>query len=203
MEFWWLLLLPLMGGLIGWLTNRIAIQMLFYPRRPLMVFGRRWQGLIPRRQAEIAVKVAELVEREIFHQHLLREQIRQLPIGEGLNRFAEKLIRERLAPRLREIPLLGRLVGDGLIIRMEEAAKKTLAEETPPLLEEWVEVLEKNLNVHDRIRESVLAFDPVKLEKIVRDLAHKEFRRIEWLGGFLGFVIGIVQAAITLFFIRY
>ena len=32
MENWELLLMPLVGGIIGWITNMIAIKMLFYQK---------------------------------------------------------------------------------------------------------------------------------------------------------------------------
>ncbi|NPV27094.1 MAG: DUF445 family protein [Firmicutes bacterium] len=50
--------IPLISALIGWLTNVIAIRLLFRPVEPikLPLLNYELQGLIPRRQAEIAKK---------------------------------------------------------------------------------------------------------------------------------------------------
>lgn len=42
-----LILTPLITAGIGWLTNWVAIQMLFHPRVPMRVFFWKWQGLTP------------------------------------------------------------------------------------------------------------------------------------------------------------
>ena len=49
-----------------------------------------------------------------------------------------------------------------------------------------------------RFRYSLLAFDLITLERIIIDLAKKELRAIELLGGLLGFLIGIVQYLILI-----
>lgn len=201
MEIWWLLCLPLIGALIGWLTNRLAIQMLFRPRQPVRLLWWRWQGLIPRRQKDLAEKVAEIIEQEILAQHVLREELHRLPIHQWLNDFAEKVIRRRVAPKLQQMPIFGRLIGDAMIDKLESTAKEALADEAPPLMEKMVAELEKNLSVRDLVRQRVEDFDMDTLERVVRDLAQKEFNRIEWLGGILGFIIGLVQAIIGWFMI--
>jgi uncharacterized membrane-anchored protein YjiN (DUF445 family) len=55
---------PLIGGLIGWVTNYVAIRMLFRPTRA--VYAGRWRvpftpGVIPRRKDEIAQLLGDAV----------------------------------------------------------------------------------------------------------------------------------------------
>jgi uncharacterized membrane protein YheB (UPF0754 family) len=196
MDIWWLICLPLIGALIGWLTNRVAIQMLFRPRQPVRIFSWRWQGLIPRRQKDLAAKVAEIIEQEILQQHVLRAELHKLPIHQWLDDFAQKIIHLRVAPKLKKLPIFGHFIGESIIEKLEVIAKEALAEEAPPLMEQMVSELEKNLSVRDLVRQRVEDFDMDTLERVIRDLAHKEFSRIEWLGGILGFFIGTIQALI-------
>ena len=44
---------PLLGGVIGYVTNRIAVKMIFRPIKPVSVLGIKVQGLIGRRQREL------------------------------------------------------------------------------------------------------------------------------------------------------
>ena len=60
---------PLIGAVIGYFTNYIAVKMLFLPRREYRVFGRRvpfTPGIIPRRKKELARSVGRMVENELF-----------------------------------------------------------------------------------------------------------------------------------------
>ncbi len=56
------------SGLIGFATNWLAVQMLFYPRekRPLLR-----QGLIPAQKEKIALKLSEAIERELINPELI------------------------------------------------------------------------------------------------------------------------------------
>ena len=61
------ILLPSVGAMIGWFTNFIAIRMLFRPKKPVRLFGRfAFQGVLPRRQSELARIVGETVERDLL-----------------------------------------------------------------------------------------------------------------------------------------
>ena len=54
-----LILIPIISALIGWLTNWVAIRMLFHPRKPILIGNFKLQGLIPRRQPDIAEQAAD------------------------------------------------------------------------------------------------------------------------------------------------
>lgn len=56
-----LLLIPVITGIIGLVTNWAAVQMIFRPRR-FIGFGRiGWQGVVPARNDQFAREVAESV----------------------------------------------------------------------------------------------------------------------------------------------
>lgn len=189
-----LLAFPLIGAGIGWLTNRLAIQMLFRPREPLRIPGFRLQGLIPRRQAELAVRVGEIVETELFNQHLIRNEIRKMDLKPYLDQLAANIVWDRLAPKLRQIPLLGNFVNDRLLYNLNKLALEALAGETEPLLEKVSGEVEKHIAVRRIVEEKIHQFDLDQLEAIVRKLAHQEFRRIELLGAVIGFLVGAIQS---------
>ena len=55
---------PLLGALIGYVTNYIAIRMLFRPLRPWLLFGVRLPltpGIIPSKRGELAQRMGEMV----------------------------------------------------------------------------------------------------------------------------------------------
>jgi uncharacterized membrane protein YheB (UPF0754 family) len=196
MFYLYLMAAPILGALIGWLTNRIAIQMLFHPRQPRRFLGMRWQGLIPRRHEEIAEKTADLVVEELVSQHVLRSEIEKIDLTPMLDETITHLVWERLAPKLKGIPFLGGFVNDKLIAQLHTLACDELRKEAPKLRERIATMAESHLDLRPLIRDRILSFELEKLEAIVWHLAGKEFRQIEWLGAILGALIGATQAGL-------
>ena len=63
------LLPPLIGAVIGYFTNLIAVKMLFYPHEPVYVFGHRLPftpGAIPKGKARLAKSAGKIVQNELF-----------------------------------------------------------------------------------------------------------------------------------------
>jgi len=76
LEYLSLLLIPLVGAVIGYSTNLLAITMLFRPHRQLKVFGRRLPftpGLVPRQQRQLAQKMGASLSENILTSEALVE----------------------------------------------------------------------------------------------------------------------------------
>ena len=172
--------------------------MLFRPRKPVGLFKWKIQGLIPRRQVELATRVAEIVETELFNQHLIREEMKKIDLQPYLEQLATNIVWDRLGPRLKQIPILGNLVNDKFLYGLNKLALESLIGETEPLLEKVSTEVEKHIAVRKIIEEKIHAFDLDQLEDIVRKLAHKEFRSIEILGAVIGFMVGLLQCLLLL-----
>ncbi len=190
--------IPFVTAFIGWVTNWMAIQMLFRPREPWPIFRWKIQGLIPRRQEEIAERVAEVVEQEFISQHLIREQIAQLNVHSYVDGFVRHIVRERVAIKLRSIPLVGGMINDATLSNLERMALESIHAEIEPLRDRIATDIEARLQVRDIVRERILAFEMNKLEELVRRIAAREFQLIELLGGVLGFIVGLAQVGILL-----
>ena len=70
---WWVL--PVFGLLVGWLTNSIAIKLIFEPREPKRIMGLKVQGLFHQRQKEVAEEFGRLVCSDVFSDVRLREEL--------------------------------------------------------------------------------------------------------------------------------
>src|SRR3989344_9315004 len=84
------ILLPITGGIIGWLTNYLAIKLLFYPRKK--VFG--IQGLIPKRKEKLAEKIAEASLS--FLPSKIESLIKIPIIGDKITNYIEKEVAEKV-----------------------------------------------------------------------------------------------------------
>ena len=69
---------PLLGAIIGYVTNRIAIKMLFRPLNPKRIFGLRvplTPGVIPRNRFDLARTIGRMVSEQLLSPEALREQL--------------------------------------------------------------------------------------------------------------------------------
>ena len=69
---------PLIGAVIGYITNDIAIRMLFRPRRAKYIFGFRLPftpGLIPKEKARIAASIGEAISKNLMNREVLEKTL--------------------------------------------------------------------------------------------------------------------------------
>jgi uncharacterized membrane protein YheB (UPF0754 family) len=93
-----LLVPPLAGAIIGFVTNVLAIRMLFRPLKAYHVFGLRipfTPGILPRERAKLARSIGAMVQRELLTPEILRERLAGTDLRErfsrGLSRYTGQL----------------------------------------------------------------------------------------------------------------
>lgn len=88
-----LLIGPLVGGIIGYITNGIAIKMLFRPLKPIYIWGKKvpfTPGIIPKERDRIAHTIGQVVGKELINQETLRENL----LSQEMNVKLERSINE-------------------------------------------------------------------------------------------------------------
>ena len=56
--------------------------------------------------------------------------------------------------------------------------------------------LGEQLDLKQKVRERIMAFELDQMERLVLRVAKKELRHIEFLGGVLGLIVGLVEAGL-------
>jgi uncharacterized membrane protein YheB (UPF0754 family) len=80
-ELWLLVAPPLVGGVIGYFTNDIAIKMLFRPYRPIFIGNQRLPftpGLIPSNQERLAKRISDTIMGSLLTPEELQNLARRL-----------------------------------------------------------------------------------------------------------------------------
>lgn len=188
-------LLPLVGALIGYGTNRLAVGMIFRPIEPRRFLGLTFQGLVGRRQPELARSIGNVVG-----DHLLQpEDLEGVLESIDLEPMVEQAFAAGLEPKLaefRRMPLVGALLTEERVGDLRAQAVKGVMEQRAVLVEGFQEALDEGLDVHRIVEEKVASFPIARLEALIIEVAARELRSIEVLGGVLGALIGLVQAAL-------
>ena len=194
-----LYLLPPIAALIGWLTNFLAVKMLFHPKAPISIFGFEFQGVFPKRQAQLAAKLGDLVSEELFSVEEVTDRIKEVSTNQEtmdlIGRRIEKTIREKL---VKSFPMLSMFLSDDMVEKVTKLFKDELRNFIRESADGVAKKIEKDLDVREMVRKKVEAFSSDKLEALLSSLMKKEFRFIEVIGAVIGFLIGCAQVALTL-----
>lgn len=197
---WILFLLPFIAALIGWMTNYIAVKMLFHPKEPKKFIGITFQGVFPKRQHALAEKLGQLVADELFSISDVSAKIKEFATSdEAMNEVGKRIemtIRNKL---VQAFPMLAMFLSDEMVEKVTGLFKNELKDFLSATSQGMGEKLEENLNVKEMVKERVNAFSSEKLEELLNQLMKKEFKFIELVGAILGFFIGCIQLGISLF----
>ncbi len=114
---------PVVGAFIGYLTNKVAIKMLFRPLKPWRVFGVRvplTPGVIPSKRGELAVNIGEMVGEHL----LTSKEIGQALSNESFQTHLHGLIESRGSALLnRDLGPLPSLIPKGYQTYFDVAVK--------------------------------------------------------------------------------
>ncbi|HLV30697.1 MAG TPA: DUF445 family protein [Chitinispirillaceae bacterium] len=188
--------IPLISALIGWLTNFIAVKMIFRPRKEIRFLGIRIIGLLPKRKNDLAKKIADTVERELISHNDIKTIIQSEEFHLKTANVIKTRIDEFLCSKVYSSPLLTMFVSPDVTSRLTETVMVELEKEIPVVINSLFEAVESKLDFKKVIEDKIQAFEMNKLESIVYSIASRELKAIEYLGGALGFVVGLIQLAI-------
>lgn len=192
------IILVIIGSLIGWVTNYIAIKMLFRPYKEIKFLFFKIQGLIPKRKHEIGISLAETIETELISMKDILQKLNTTSMDEELGKIIDKMLDEKLERELTgKFPMLAMFLNESAMKKIKNSIKNSIMESKEDILETLGKVLEKNIDFKEIIIEKVDAFSLEDLEKIVFSLAKKELKHIELVGAILGAIIGLIQFLVT------
>jgi len=192
-------LLALVGGVIGWVTNILAIKLMFRPINPIKIPIINFEivGLIPKRKNEIAKNIGEVVAKEL----LSIDDIINSAITEDdkimFSQLVKNKIRKLVAEKMDFIPAPFRMMVqapvDSIIEQEVDGALKEIEGEV-------IDHIKNRVDIEKLVAEKINELDLQELERIIVSVAKKELKHIEVLGFILGAAIGIVQGLVVMVF---
>ncbi|MGD9697567.1 DUF445 domain-containing protein [Acinetobacter sp.] len=173
-----MVLIILVSAFIGFITNLIAIRMLFRPMRTHYLFGFRipfTPGLIPKEKHKLGQRVGEsmtqLLNPKILKEHLSKPEILNKIYGEYDSIIDQNVL-------IRYLP-------DTLRFWIFEHLAFLLFDKLPWLLE--------SADLGGAISQAIVNYSNEELEALVLAVARRELKSITWLGAGLGAFIGLLQ----------
>lgn len=193
MQFVTIMFMVIIGAVIGWITNILAIKLLFRPLRPYKIplLNYEIQGLLPKRKAEIASNIGKTVDEEL------------LSIEDILNKMIEDEDKSNIVKAIKI--RVNMIIDDKMPPIMPSTFKNMIKEYVDTVVEEEIASLINDLsedlihkatariNIKEMVEDRINAFEMEKIEDIILSIAKKELKHIERLGGILGGLIGLIQ----------
>jgi len=193
-----ILILAVIGALIGWLTNIIAIKLIFRPLKPIKIpiIGISIQGLIPKRRGEIAKSIGEVIELELLS---MKDIVNKIIENEDFSEI-KFVIYDRVKGIIEEkLPsIIPSSFKKSIYSYLEEMINKEGDDIIKDLVDRMIDKAQDKVSLSEIVEEKINQFELDKIEEIIISIARKELKHIEVLGGILGFLIGIIQGLIVL-----
>lgn len=194
-----LMILAIIGALIGWLTNVIAIKLMFRPIQPVRIWGTQFvlQGLIPKRKDEIAKSIGDVINEELISMEVIVDKV----IADMDKKQIVEMIKVKIVSIAGEkMPSIIPSIFKGAIIQNIE---NMIDENGETLVLEMGEKLShmaiESIDISKMVEDQIIAYDFGKIEEMILKIAKNELKHIEVLGGVLGFAIGLLQGIVVLF----
>ncbi|MDT7724037.1 MAG: hypothetical protein QOI21_613 [Actinomycetota bacterium] len=188
--------IPFIAALIGYVTKRVAIEMMFKPLEFVGIPGTflGWQGVVPKHGGRMAAVATDLLTtnlldlKEIFAKidpDLITREIEQ-PLLRAVDDIARDVL-EQCHPRMWEV--LPAMAQD-LVIKQVQASTPRLVRD---LMNEIRDNLDEVLDVGDMTVQN-LTRDKALLVRLVRETSRPEMGFIARTGIVFGFTLGLLQA---------
>ena len=197
---WKFILAPFICAIIGWLTNYIAVKMLFRPKKPVNLLLFKIQGIFPKRQKALAENLGKTIEKNLISHDDIQKVINDKSFHDGFINIASRKIDDFINVKIATInPMIASFLSDDLKQKIRSVLMEELEAMVPEFLEKAASELESRIVFSEVVREKIEAFDSAKIEEILFSVMKSEFKFIEIIGGILGFVIGIIQSLLFYF----
>jgi len=191
---WWLL--PTAGFVVGYLTNWVALKMIFNPVHPRRCCWCTIQGLFLQRQKEVAEVYADLLSQKVLTgERLLVAMIE----GSCSNNLFEVLDRhmmctfDRLVQSKKIVKMMvGSKQYDAVKVRVCHLLRKDIISFVPHISP----YIDDALQVRDTLESSLNGLSPEEFESLLHPVFEEDEIKLILVGGFLGVAIGMLQALV-------
>lgn len=189
---WWVL--PLGGLIVGYLTNWIAIKIIFEPKQPVKFLGLTIQGMFLKRQHEVSKVYSDIIEEKLMTSENITEIALHGSGSEQLLELMELHVNDAIERYIAIAqPYFAIGVGSDSYYKMKELASKRIFEDSDKYLPYAFEYSNKALRIGDDLCERMRALSPEEFEGVLRPAYEADEWKLILTGALLGMGAGFMQ----------
>jgi uncharacterized membrane protein YheB (UPF0754 family) len=187
-------LMPLFGFLTGWLSDWLALNLLFIPRDRTRILGIPAQGVIQRKRDQITRDYAKVMAEDLFAPQVIFETLLTGPSSDRLfammHRELHRSLDRQAGPAA---PLVQLAVGSTRYRDAKAAVVHRALERVPETVAQAHDYAAEVMDIERTIADKMRQLDSRQFEAIMRPI----FKDDEWLiilvGAVLGAAVGELQ----------
>lgn len=198
MQTWWLM--PVVGVIVGLVTNWLAIQMIFRPLEPTRYLGVfPYQGMFPKRQREIAADYGHVSATEILTGAHLVEHVIESDSGPRIAALVTDTIASRLDREWQTVrPMIPAEVTPDMLDRVKALVIQRLMMALPAHQAKLEAYIEDKLEVAKTVEGRLSGLSKPDFERVLRGIFEEDEITLIVVGGVLGGAVGVLQGMIVL-----
>ena len=187
--------LPAAGFLVGYITNWLALNLIFEPREPIQIGPFRIQGVFIKRQREVATSFADVIAGRVLN---AEQMVKHLTDGPSRDRVLG-ILEEQVEASMKEYER------DAMVAML--VSKDKLAEAKADLLGRVRNVdlsdsgqikafADQSHHIHAQLEKNLAALDAAEFSGILRPVFQKDEWKLVLAGGVIGTGIGALQVVL-------
>ena len=189
---WWFL--PFAGLLVGYVTNWIALKLIFSPLHPKKIGPFKLHGLFIQRQQEVSEGYAKLVQENIITSENIFDSLLDGPQSAKLYELLGKHIKEVVESVAEEHEtLVNILYSPEKMKAIKNIAVYSFLEDFPILIHRIYNYTEKALDVQNTLQSRMAALSPEDFAGFLRPIFQEDEWKLITVGAILGMMAGFIQ----------
>tara|TARA_R100001132_G_C3247948_1_gene76197 strand:- start:61 stop:933 length:873 start_codon:yes stop_codon:yes gene_type:complete len=195
-------IMPVFGGLTGWISDWLALKMVFRPKEPTRYLGLfTWQGLFIKRRHEVASEYGRLMAQRVLTPSAIMDAILRGPLSDRLYTMIQKEVRAAIDEQAGFArPLVVLSVGSEKYMEMKRVVAAKIVERLPEAMGHVEDYAFEALDIENTLKTKMAQLTVDEYEGLLRPA----FQQDEWLliavGAVLGFLVGEMQVHVMLAF---
>ncbi|RLN55360.1 hypothetical protein BBJ29_009187 [Phytophthora kernoviae] len=186
---------PVIGLLVGTITNWLALKMIFEPVNPKQFCGFTLHGLFLRRQNEVAEVYGKMVARDVLNARNIFEAILKGPYSDRLFELVYDNVQEAVnAATETTQKIINFSIGEEMYANIKEDVTNNIVEIFPDSLRQIEGYATIAMNLEVTLREKMKLLSSEQFEELLHPIFEEDEWKLVVMGGVLGVVIGVVQA---------
>lgn len=192
----WILLkepwiLPVFGFLVGFISDWIALNILFEPKKPIPFGSYTIQGLFLKRQKKVAADYARIIANEILTPRAIIGEMVAGPLSERVQKMVDQRVREMVDSKASIVkPFVVMAVGAETFQQMKQDTSEMLMGRLEAVILHAETYVQTSLDIENVVGSKMQAMTPLEFEGLLRPV----FKQEEWIlimtGAILGGLVG-------------
>jgi uncharacterized membrane protein YheB (UPF0754 family) len=192
-------ILPIAGFLVGYVTNWVAMHLIFEPREPVKIGPFTIQGVFIKRQTEVAHAFSKVIADKVLTTENLKSHIREGESRDKITEIVERYVEDSLTAYEKDPMMLMLVDKEKLAETREDVMRRVrtadMDDEDSPMGRDSSSILAKQSDhMHRHMRDKLHKLDSDQFGGILRPIFQQDEWKLMLAGGVLGACAGVLQA---------